>query len=146
MREFISESYADTLRIAGDFAKTLHKGAVVAYLGGLGMGKTAFTAGLARGLGLTCDVTSPTFALCNTYTNGSVTLHHFDMYRVETWDDLYSTGFFDFLDTDAYIAVEWSENIYAALPEDAQMVEMIQTGAHSRLIRIYEKQEDIKCF
>lgn len=143
MQTYISNSYEDTIQIAADFAKTLPKGAVIAYLGDLGMGKTAFTTGLAKGLGLTCDVSSPTFALCNTYTNGAVTLHHFDMYRVESWDDLYSIGFFDFLDTDAYLAIEWSENIYGALPEDALMVEIKKTGEQSRAIKIYEKREDV---
>lgn len=143
MQTYISNSYEDTIQIAADFAKTLPKGAVIAYLGDLGMGKTAFTTGLAKGLGLTCDVSSPTFALCNTYTDGAVTLHHFDMYRVESWDDLYSIGFFDFLDTEAYLAIEWSENIYGALPEDALMVEIKKTGEQSRAIKIYEKREDV---
>ena len=111
MQVFHSHSYADTVRIAADLAKTLPTGTVIAYLGDLGAGKTAFTAGLAKGLGLTADVTSPTFAICNTYRQGDVTLHHFDMYRVDSWDDLYSTGFFDYLDTGAYLAIEWSENV-----------------------------------
>ena len=91
--------------------------AVIAFFGGLGMGKTAFTRGLAKGLGITADVSSPTFALVNEY-RGRVNLYHFDMYRVETWDDLYSTGFFDYLDNGSVLAIEWSENIENALPED----------------------------
>lgn len=141
MKVFHSDSYEETLRIACDFAKTLKKGSVIAYLGGLGMGKTAFTAGLAKGLGINCDVTSPTFAICNTYIGENAVLHHFDMYRVDSWDDLYSTGFFDYLDTDAYIAVEWSENVYGALPDDAEIVEITKTGDNSREIKIYKKGE-----
>lgn len=141
MKVFHSDSYDETLSIASDFAKTLKKGSVIAYLGGLGMGKTAFTAGLAKGLGIDCDVTSPTFAICNTYIGENAVLHHFDMYRVDSWDDLYSTGFFDYLDTDAYIAVEWSENVYGALPDDTEIVEIIKTGDNSREIKIYKKEE-----
>lgn len=141
MKVFHSESYDQTLQIAEDFAKTLKKGAVIAYIGGLGMGKTAFTCGIAKGLGIDCDVTSPTFAICNTYIGENAVLHHFDMYRVDSWDDLYSTGFSDYLDTDAYIAVEWSENVYGALPDDAEIVEIIKTGDNSRDIKIYKKQE-----
>lgn len=115
---------------------------MIAYLGDLGAGKTAFTAGLAKGLGLTVDVTSPTFAICNTYRQGDVTLHHFDMYRVDNWDDLYSTGFFDYLDTGAYLAIEWSENVYGALPPDTLMVEISKTGEQDRTIEIYKKEEE----
>ena len=115
---------------------------MIAYLGDLGAGKTAFTAGLAKGLGLTVDVTSPTFAICNTYRQGGVTLHHFDMYRVDSWDDLYSTGFFDYLDTGAYLAIEWSENVYGALPPDTLMVEISKTGEQDRTIEIYKKEEE----
>lgn len=106
MQVFHSHSYADTVRIAADLAKTLPTGTVIAYLGDLGAGKTAFTAGLAKGLGLTVDVTSPTFAICNTYRQGDVTLHHFDMYRVDSWDDLYSTGFLIIWTT----ALTWPSN------------------------------------
>lgn len=142
MQVYHSHSYAETVRIAADFAKTLAPGAVVAYLGDLGAGKTAFTAGLAKGLGLTVDVTSPTFAICNTYQQAGVTLHHFDMYRVDSWDDLYSTGFFDYLDTGAYLAIEWSENVYGALPPDTQMVRITKDGEQGRTIEIYKKEEE----
>ena len=82
------------------------------------MGKTAFVRGLARGLGVKDPVSSPTFALVHEY-HGRLPLYHFDMYRVNNWDDLYSTGFFDYLDLGAVLVTEWSENIEAALPEDA---------------------------
>ena len=117
-------------------------GEVYTLVGDLGVGKTVFTQGLAKGLGLTVDVTSPTFAICNTYRQGDVTLHHFDMYRVDSWDDLYSTGFFDYLDTGAYLAIEWSENVYGALPPDTLMVEISKTGEQDRTIEIYKKEEE----
>ena len=82
------------------------------------MGKTAFVLGLARGLGITDQVSSPTFALVHE-DQGRLPLYHFDMYRVNSWDDLYSTGFFDYLDLGAVLVTEWSENIEAALPEGA---------------------------
>ena len=89
------------------------------------MGKTAFTRGLARGLGITDGVSSPTFALVHEY-RGNIPLYHFDMYRVSGWDDLYSTGFFDYLETGAVLAIEWSENIEGALPEDVIRIHISQ--------------------
>ena len=142
MKEYITESYEETLSLAEKIAKELPKGSVIAFVGGLGMGKTAFTTGLAKGLGINCDVSSPTFAICNTYSGENNTLYHYDMYRVDGWDDLYSTGFFDFLDTDAYMAVEWSENIYNALPDDTLVVEIERLGESTRKFRIYKKSEE----
>lgn len=112
-----TESTAETEAFAERFAKRLEKRAVIAFFGGLGMGKTAFTRGLAKGLGITQAVTSPTFALVNEY-RGEKTLCHFDMYRVESWEDLYSTGFFDYYEAGYILAAEWSENIENALPEN----------------------------
>lgn len=87
------------------------------------MGKTAFTRGLADGLGIPSGVSSPTFALVNEY-HGRLTVYHFDMFRVEGWDDLYSTGFFDYLDTGAVLVIEWSENIDGALPPETIKIEI----------------------
>ena len=91
---------------------------MLAFFGNIGMGKTTFIKGLAHGLGITADVTSPTFSLVNEYRSADKVLYHFDMYRINTWDDLYSTGFFDYLETDAILAIEWSENIENALPDN----------------------------
>ena len=117
MLRFISDGVSDTEAIAEKLGKKLRSGNVVAYFGGLGMGKTAFTRGLAKGMGISADVSSPTFAIVNDY-GGTPPLVHFDMYKVESWDDLYSSGFFDYLDMGAVLAVEWSENIENALPDD----------------------------
>lgn len=141
MKTFISKSYNDTVRFAESFAKELPCGAVIAYLGDLGAGKTAFTTGLVKGLGINCDVSSPTFAICNEYRGNGKILYHFDMYRVDGWDDLYSTGFFDYLDTGAYICTEWSENIFGALPKDSIIVEINKLGENEREIKIYGKEE-----
>ena len=98
MKRYLSHSTEETEQIAAEFASTLKSGDVIAYKGPMGAGKTAFTRGLCKGLGLSDHVSSPTFALVHQYGNGSRALYHFDMYRVETFEDLYSTGFFDYLD------------------------------------------------
>ena len=138
---YYSTSYEQTRAIAEEFAKKLVPGDIVTLDGDLGAGKTAFTSGLVKGLGIKCDVSSPTFAICNEYHSDGKTLYHFDMYRVDGWDDLYSTAFFDYLETDAYIAVEWSENVYGALPEDTVMVEISKLSENEREIKIYKKGE-----
>ena len=113
----ISKSTQDTEKLGGEIAQKLCGKEVIALFGGLGMGKTAFTRGLCRRLGVEDGVSSPTFALVNEY-HGKYNIYHFDMYRVTTWDDLYSTGFFDYLDNGILI-IEWSENIEGALPDNA---------------------------
>ena len=117
MERIISNSPAETEKIGEKLAQSLNGTEVIALFGGLGMGKTAFTRGLCRGLGVADGVSSPTFALVNEYS-GKVNIYHFDMYRVTTWDDLYSTGFFDYIDT-GVLVIEWSENIEGALPDNA---------------------------
>ena len=117
MNTIISKSTEDTEKIGELVAKKLSGNEVIALFGGLGMGKTAFTRGLCRGLGVDDGVSSPTFALVNEY-HGKYNIYHFDMYRVTSWEDLYSTGFFDYLDN-GVLVIEWSENIEGALPENA---------------------------
>ncbi len=109
---------AETEALGAAVGRALTGGAVLALFGGLGMGKTAFVRGLAAGRGLEAEVSSPTFALVHEY-GGQPPLVHFDMYRVTGWDDLYSTGFFDYIDAGCILAVEWSENVEGALPEEA---------------------------
>lgn len=142
MKTFISHSYEETVAFAKNFANEIPCGAVIGYLGDLGAGKTAFTTGLVKGLGIDMDVSSPTFAICNEYRGNGKTLYHFDMYRIDGWDDLYSTGFFDYLDTGAYIVAEWSENIYGALPENAIMIEITKLSVNEREFKIYTKGEN----
>ena len=117
MERIISNSPAETEKIGETLAQSLKGTEVIALFGGLGMGKTAFTRGLCKGLGVDDGVSSPTFALVNEYS-GKFNIYHFDMYRVTTWDDLYSTGFFDYIDTGVLVS-EWSENIEGALPDNA---------------------------
>ncbi len=142
MITFLSESVKDTEAFAEKIGKRITGGTVIAFFGGLGMGKTAFTRGLARGMGINCDVSSPTFAIVNDY-GGKPPLVHFDMYKVESWDDLYSCGFFDYYDMGAVLAVEWSENIENALPEGYIRV-TIEKGSdeNSRIITVEGLGED----
>ena len=121
--------------MAQRLAQDLKGGEVVAFTGGMGAGKTAFTRGLVMGLGAGDVVSSPTFALVNEY-QGRLTVEHFDMYRVESWDDLYSTGFFDYLDLGGVLALEWSENIDGALPEGTITITFERLGDESRSITI----------
>ncbi len=136
MFEVKTESVEETQDFALRMGKKLQGPVVVAFFGGLGMGKTAFTRGLAKGLGIDADVSSPTFTLVNEY-RGKVTLYHFDMYRVESWYDLYSTGFFDYYETGGILACEWSENIENALPENTIRVEISRGETdNERIIKI----------
>ncbi len=141
MEKYITKSYLETVALAERIAKNLPEGTVIGYLGDLGAGKTAFTTGLVKGLGIEADVSSPTFAICNEYKGNDKILYHFDMYRIDGWDDLYSTGFFDYLETEAYIAAEWSENIFGALPDDAVIVDISKISDNEREFKICKKGE-----
>ena len=127
MTTVITNSAQETEQLGERLAKQLNGAETIALFGGLGMGKTAFTRGLCRGLGTGEVVSSPTFALVNEYT-GRCPVYHFDMYRVTSWDDLYSTGFFDY-EGNGVLVIEWSENIEGALPGDAIRV-TIERGEH----------------
>lgn len=139
MQRLFSHSPEQTEQIACELAGTLRAGDVVALRGGLGAGKTAFVRGLAKGLGVTGEVASPTFALVHEH-EGRIPLYHFDMYRVTTLDDLYSTGFFDYLDSGAVLAVEWSENIQAALPNRRVIVTLTPVSDTERELVIERKE------
>ena len=128
MSQFLSHSPAETEDFGFRLAQQLKGGEVIAMYGGMGMGKTAFTRGLARGLGIEYGISSPTFALVHEYT-GRLTVYDFDVFRLESWDDLYSTGFYDYLETDAVLVIEWSEHIEEALPKDCIKIQ-IALGAH----------------
>ena len=135
MMKFVTHSAAETERVGEKFARMLRPGNVVAFIGGLGAGKTAFVRGMARTLSPDADVSSPTFALVNDY-GGKIPFWHFDMYRIRTIEDLYSTGFFDYLEMNGILAVEWSENIENALPADTIFVRIVVDGENDRTILI----------
>ena len=134
MTEYISHSLEDTERIAREIAETLSGNEVIAMKGGLGVGKTTFTRGLVAQFGVDSGVHSPTFAIVNEY-HGTVPVYHFDMYRVTDEDDLYSTGFYDYLGK-GLIIIEWSENIIEYLPDDTITIELSYTeDMDSRVIK-----------
>ena len=136
MIEAVTRSPAETEAFAEEIAKRLCGGEIIAFRGPMGMGKTCFTRGLARGLGFTGQVTSPTFALVNEYVRGRLPLYHFDMFRIESWEDLYSCGFFDYMEMGGVIAAEWSENIEGALSGDVIFVTIEKTDENSRKITV----------
>lgn len=134
--EYLSHSPEETEQLGEQLGRTLRPGSVVAYRGGLGMGKTAFTRGLARGLGCTCRVTSPTFTIVNEYS-GALPLFHFDMYRLDSSDELFDIGWEDYLSRGGVCAVEWSERVEDALPEDALWVSFARgDGENDRIITV----------
>ena len=133
--EYITNSPAETESVGEKLAAVLAPGAVIAYTGDLGAGKTAFTRGLARGLGVTDRVTSPTYTIVNEYLSGRLPLFHFDMYRLESSDDLWDIGWEDYLLRGGICAVEWSENVADAL-ENAISVCIEKTGENSRKITV----------
>lgn len=119
MIEARTASPEETIEFAKTIGAMLKGGDIIAYKGGLGAGKTTFTRGLAIGMGLPDEVSSPTFALVNEYRGNNVplTLYHFDMYRIMNAEALETTGFYDYMSDDSVIAVEWSENIADCLPK-----------------------------
>ncbi len=137
MREFITRSPEETEALGEKIAEKLGGGEVLALFGEMGAGKTALTRGIARGLGVTVGVSSPTFALVHEY-RGRLPVYHFDMYRIEGWDDLYSTGFFDYLDSGGVLIIEWSENIENALPENAVRIHLRQGETENQRILTLE--------
>ena len=114
----ICNGLEDTAKLAERIANSLHGGECIAFSGGMGMGKTTFTRSLAKSLGYEGDVQSPTFAIVNEYIGGRLNVYHFDMYRIETFDDLYSTDFFAYCEMGGVVVCEWSENIENVLPEN----------------------------
>ena len=139
--EFITHSPEATERLGKALAALLQPGDIIAYRGDLGAGKTAFTRGLARGLGCREQVTSPTYTIVNEYLSGRLPLFHFDMYRLASSDDLWSIGWEDYLDRGGVCAVEWSENVDDAM-ENALWVTLESLGGDDRRITL-EGEKDL---
>ena len=133
--EFLTNSPGETEAIGAALAKVLTPGTILAYRGDLGAGKTAFTRGIARGLGCRDLVTSPTYTIVNEYLGGRLPLFHFDMYRLGSAEDLWDIGWEDYLERGGVCAVEWSENVAEAL-EDFLLVNIEKIGDESRRITI----------
>ena len=133
--EFITNSPEETENVGQALGRVLKPGMVLAFQGDLGAGKTAFTRGLARGLGAEEPVTSPTYTIVNEYLSGRIPLFHFDMYRLTSSDDLWDIGWEDYLERGGVCAVEWSENVADAM-EGAVWVRIEKTGENTRRITI----------
>ena len=135
--QFVSHSAEETERFGESLAQELRAGDVLAFTGSLGMGKTAFTRGLARGLGCRGRVTSPTFTIVNEY-EGKTPLFHFDMYRLGSSDELFDIGWDDYLARGGVCAVEWSERVSDALPGDTIFVDIArgEEGENTRVITV----------
>ena len=137
---FTTHDPAQTIALGEQIGKRLKGGEVIAYSGGLGVGKTTITRGISIGMGLGDEVTSPTFALVNEYAGKERSLCHFDMYRISGAIDLETTGFYDYLDGNNVLAVEWSENIADELPDDCIKIHIERTDDSTRVITITADQ------
>ena len=135
MMQITTHSADETQALGQKLASRLAPGDVIAYFGDLGAGKTAFTRGLAQGLGITDPVTSPTYTIVNEYLSGRIPLFHFDMYRLSSSDELFDIGWEDYLSRGGVCAVEWSENVEDAL-QDAIRVTIEKLGDDTRKITL----------
>lgn len=138
--EYISNSYEETQKIATDFAKTLKKGDVLCMYGDLGVGKTAFVQGLAKGLEINEPITSPTFTIVNEYS-GTLPLYHFDVYRIADSDEMYEIGYEEYVYGDGVSVIEWPQLIDDILPEkryDIEIAKDYDKGENYRTIEIKE--------
>ena len=133
--QYFTQTPEETEELGVILAKKLQPGTIIAYRGDLGAGKTAFTRGLARGLGIDEPVTSPTYTIVNEYLGGRLPLFHFDMYRLSSSDDLFDIGWEDYLLRGGVCAVEWSENVSDAM-QDAIVVEITRISETQREIKI----------
>lgn len=140
MRQYITNSEYETEELGCRLGQRLEAGTVIAFTGDLGAGKTAFTRGLARGLGITGRVTSPTFTIVNEYEGGRLPLFHFDMYRLGSSEELFDIGWEDYLTRGGVCVVEWSENVAEAM-EEALGVEICRGELDSQRIITFKGVE-----
>jgi len=136
MFSIMTHSPEETIAFAEKIGNLLRGGDIIAYRGGLGAGKTTFTRGIAVGMGLPDEVSSPTFALVNEYRVKELTLYHFDMYRILNAESLETTGFYDYISEDSVIVCEWSENIADCLPQNVITVTLETAGENIRKITV----------
>lgn len=135
-KTYKTDSAAETIALGERIGTLLRGGDLIAYSGDLGAGKTTITRGISIGMGLGDEVTSPTFALVNEYRGAGLSLIHFDMYRINSSADLETTGFFDYMDDDTVLAVEWSENIADEIPDNAIRIDIQRVDDDTRIITI----------
>ena len=139
--ETITHSRAETVALGKRMAVVLSPGSLVAFTGGLGAGKTTFTRYMCEALDCRDDVSSPTFALVHCY-RAKFPIYHFDMYRINGFDNLYSTGFFDYLDAGGVLVIEWSENVLEFLPKDMIRVDIKRISDNEREITVKRGEEE----
>ena len=137
MVRYISNSEKETKDLAEKIAEKLKPNDFIALFGGMGMGKTTFTRHLVKAIGYEGEASSPTFAIINEYNGGRLPVYHFDMYRIETFDDLYSTNFFEYCEMGGVVVCEWSENIENVLPDNHIKITILQgENENSRIFEI----------
>lgn len=140
-KEFITKSATETAELGRKIASLINEPVVIAFNGGMGSGKTCFTSGFVKGMEYFGEVNSPTFAIVNEYLGGRLPVYHFDMYRITDEDELYSIGFYDYMDEDAILIIEWSENIEDALPDNTVYVKFSNQNENNRTIIIECNQD-----
>ena len=137
--EYYTKNSEETARVAAELAKHITPGAVICLRGEMGAGKTVFTNGLCRALGVTDYVTSPTFTVVNEYDGETVRVFHFDMYRIEDEDELFEIGFEEYLNSGGICVIEWPQNVERSLPAHRYEVEIIKTGEKARTISVNQQ-------
>jgi len=137
----ITNNEKETEALGESLARRIGPGTVLAFYGDLGAGKTTFTRGLAKGLGIQSQITSPTYTIVNEYETGEMPLIHFDMYRLRSADDLFEIGWDDYLERGAVLAVEWSEHVEAAFPPGTVRIQIEKDGDTTRVITITGLEE-----
>ena len=131
-----TRSAKETFELGFEIGSRAKAGEVYTMVGDLGVGKTVFTQDMAKGLEISEAISSPTFTIVQVY-DAPKPLYHFDMYRINGWDDLYSTGYFDYLDIGACLVIEWSENIEDSLPEDTITINIEPLGEDKRKFTVF---------
>ena len=139
--EFLTQSQDETEAVGSRFAGALKPGDMVAMYGNLGAGKTAFTRGVLHALGYEGAINSPTFAIVNEYRGKKLDVAHFDLYRIGSEDELYGTGFYDYLDGRMVVFMEWTENVPYAVSDDAIILKIEHCGENSRRIHMESPRE-----
>lgn len=143
--EYISDSVSRTEQLGAMLAEKLVPGDCIAFSGDLGAGKTVFCRGLIKELGYSGNITSPTFSIVNEYHGGKYNIAHFDMYRINSEDQLYSTGFYDYLDSNYIILIEWSENVADYIDCECIHINIQGSGDEPRYITIEKETYDNFC-
>ena len=133
---FISHSVKETQKIGSRLAAQLKPGDVLVMLGDMGAGKSEFTRGLARGLGVTGYVTSPTFTILQVHEDGRMPLYHFDWYRLSDVEELYELSMDEYLYGEGVSVIEWPSRAEEAIPDTYLQVELIPVGEEDRLIQL----------